>query len=104
MSNIGSSSAAGGRGHPPRHTRVGDRYVLEAMERDGCVLGGEQSGHVIFRRYATTGDGLLTAVRFLSLAAATGVSVGELAGGDAAVPAGAPERPRVRQGGGGGFG
>ena len=46
----------------------------------GFVLGGEQSGHVIFRRYATTGDGLLTAVRFLSLAAATGATVGELAG------------------------
>ena len=61
-------------------TRVGDRYVLEEMERGGAVLGGEQSGHVIFRRYATTGDGLLTAVRFLSLAAARGVGVGELAG------------------------
>ena len=61
-------------------TQVGDRYVLEEMERGGFVLGGEQSGHVIFRRYATTGDGLLTAVRFLSLAAATGVTVGELAG------------------------
>jgi phosphoglucosamine mutase len=54
--------------------------VLEEMDRGGFVLGGEQSGHVIFRRYATTGDGLLTAVRFLSLAAATGVTVGELAG------------------------
>ena len=43
------------------------------------MLGGEQSGHVIFREHATTGDGLLTAVRFLSLAAANGVSVGELA-------------------------
>jgi phosphoglucosamine mutase len=49
------------------------------MEREGFVLGGEQSGHVIFRRYATTGDGLLTAVRFLTLAAVSGASVGELA-------------------------
>jgi phosphoglucosamine mutase len=58
---------------------VGDRYVLEAMERTGATLGGEQSGHVIFRRHATTGDGLLTAVTFLSLAASTGRTVGELA-------------------------
>ena len=42
--------------------RVGDRYVLEEMLRTGAVLGGEQSGHVIFLRHATTGDGLLTAI------------------------------------------
>ena len=60
-------------------TQVGDRYVLEEMLRSGAVLGGEQSGHVIFREQATTGDGLLTAVRFLSLAARRGVSVEELA-------------------------
>jgi phosphoglucosamine mutase len=60
-------------------TQVGDRYVLEEMVRSGAVLGGEQSGHVIFRERATTGDGLLTAVRFLSLAARRGVSVQELA-------------------------
>jgi phosphoglucosamine mutase len=59
--------------------KVGDRYVLEEMLRVGAVLGGEQSGHVIFREQATTGDGLLTAVRFLSLAAAWGSSVGDLA-------------------------
>ena len=41
-------------------TQVGDRYVLEALEARGLALGGEQSGHVIFRRLATTGDGLLT--------------------------------------------
>ena len=80
MSNIGLERGLADRGIRLERTRVGDRYVLEAMERDGYVLGGEQSGHVIFRRYATTGDGLLTAVRFLSLAAATGASVGELAG------------------------
>jgi phosphoglucosamine mutase len=60
-------------------TRVGDRYVLEAMQRTGAVLGGEQSGHVIFLEQATTGDGLLTAVRFLSLAARSGRTVAELA-------------------------
>jgi phosphoglucosamine mutase len=79
MSNIGLERAMADRGIRLLRTRVGDRYVLETMERDGFVLGGEQSGHVIFRRYATTGDGLLTAVRFLSLAAARGVSLGELA-------------------------
>jgi phosphoglucosamine mutase len=59
---------------------VGDRYVVEEMVRSGAALGGEQSGHVIFREQAMTGDGLLTAVRFLSLAARKGVAVGELAG------------------------
>jgi phosphoglucosamine mutase len=58
---------------------VGDRYVLEAMLDNGAVLGGEQSGHVIFRDRATTGDGLLTAVRFLSLAAERGIGLQELA-------------------------
>ncbi len=60
-------------------TKVGDRYVLEEMLRTGAVLGGEQSGHVIFRRHATTGDGLLTAVQFLGLANRKGQSVSELA-------------------------
>ncbi len=79
MSNIGFERAMADHGITVRRTKVGDRYVLEEMEREGFVLGGEQSGHVIFRRFATTGDGLLTAVRFLSLAAATDVTVGELA-------------------------
>jgi phosphoglucosamine mutase len=79
MSNIGLERAMHEHGIELVRTRVGDRYVLEEMERGGAVLGGEQSGHVIFRRYATTGDGLLTAVRFLSLAAARGVGVGDLA-------------------------
>jgi phosphoglucosamine mutase len=79
MANIGFERAMGEQGIAVKRTRVGDRYVLEEMERGGFVLGGEQSGHVIFRRFATTGDGLLTAVRFLSLAAATGATVRELA-------------------------
>ena len=54
-------------------SKVGDRYVLEDMMRIGAPLGGEQSGHVIFRERSTTGDGLLTAVRFLSLATAHGL-------------------------------
>jgi phosphoglucosamine mutase len=79
MSNIGLERAMREHGISLMRTRVGDRYVAEEMDRGGAVLGGEQSGHVIFRRYATTGDGLLTAVRFLSLAAARDVGLGELA-------------------------
>ena len=79
MSNLGLVRAMRDAGIELVQTRVGDRYVLEEMERRGAMLGGEQSGHVIFREHATTGDGLLTAVRFLSLAALTGRSIGELA-------------------------
>jgi phosphoglucosamine mutase len=79
MSNLGLVHAMREAGIELVQTRVGDRYVLEEMERRGASLGGEQSGHVIFREQATTGDGLLTAVRFLSLAAITGRTVGELA-------------------------
>src|SRR4029077_15687665 len=59
--------------------RVGDRHVLEEMLRTGAALGGEQSGHVIFLRHATTGDGLLTAVRFLALAAERGTPIADVA-------------------------
>jgi phosphoglucosamine mutase len=79
MANIGLERAMREHGIAVRRTAVGDRSVLEEMERGGFVLGGEQSGHIIFRRFATTGDGLLTAVRFLTLAAASGVDVGTLA-------------------------
>ncbi len=79
MSNLGLVHRMREAGIELVQAQVGDRYVLEEMERRGAMLGGEQSGHVIFREDATTGDGLLTAVRFLSLAAANGVSVGELA-------------------------
>ncbi len=80
MANVGFHHAMREAGIEVIAARVGDRYVLEEMVRAGAVLGGEQSGHVIFRDQATTGDGLLTAVRFLSLAAATSASVRELAG------------------------
>ncbi|MGZ5306528.1 MAG: phosphoglucosamine mutase [Actinomycetota bacterium] len=79
MANLGFHRAMSEAGVDVVATQVGDRYVLEEMLRSGAVLGGEQSGHVIFRERATTGDGLLTAVRFLSLAARRGVSVEELA-------------------------
>jgi phosphoglucosamine mutase len=79
MSNLGLHLALDAARLTVLETQVGDRYVLEEMRRSGAALGGEQSGHVIFLDQATTGDGLLTAVRFLSLAARRGLSVGELA-------------------------
>ncbi|MCU1335761.1 MAG: phosphoglucosamine mutase [Bryobacterales bacterium] len=63
MSNLGLERALGRHGIGMVRTPVGDKYVLEEMIRRDALLGGEQSGHVIFREYATTGDGLLTALR-----------------------------------------
>ena len=79
MSNLGFLRAMEEAGIRVLATRVGDRYVLEEMVASGAMLGGEQSGHVIFREQATTGDGLLTAVRFLSLAARDRLPVSALA-------------------------
>jgi phosphoglucosamine mutase len=79
MANTGFLHAMRNAGIDVVESRVGDRYVLEEMLRTGAMLGGEQSGHIIFRHYATTGDGLLTAVIFLSLAAKRGSTVAELA-------------------------
>jgi phosphoglucosamine mutase len=79
MSNLGFLRAMQQEGIEVVATKVGDRYVLEAMMRTGAMLGGEQSGHVIFREHATTGDGILTAVRFLSLAARDHLSLAQLA-------------------------
>jgi len=78
MANLGFFLAMRNAGIEVVSAKVGDRYVLEQMLERGAVLGGEQSGHVIFREQATTGDGLLTAVRFLSLAARKGATVREL--------------------------
>jgi phosphoglucosamine mutase len=79
MANLGFRKAMDEAGIKVSETKVGDRFVLEEMLRSGAVLGGEQSGHIIFLRHATTGDGLLTAVNFLGLAAQRGVTVAELA-------------------------
>jgi phosphoglucosamine mutase len=78
MANLGLVEAMRGLGIALVTTKVGDRYVLEEMLARGAQLGGEQSGHVIFREHATTGDGLLTAVRFLSIAARRGCTLAEL--------------------------
>jgi phosphoglucosamine mutase len=63
MSNLGLERALTAQGIKMLRTPVGDKYVLEEMLRTGATLGGEQSGHVIFHQYATTGDGMLTALR-----------------------------------------
>jgi phosphoglucosamine mutase len=75
MANLGFMVAMEEAGIEVVRTSVGDRYVLEEMLARSAVLGGEQSGHVIFADRETTGDGLLTAVRFLSLARSRGKSV-----------------------------
>ena len=80
MSNLGFVQAMKAHGVGVRQTKVGDRYVLEAMKLSGFTLGGEQSGHVIMSRYATTGDGILTALHVLDRMAATSKSLAELAG------------------------
>ncbi len=72
MSNLGFRHAMAAHGIRVVETKVGDRHVLEAMERGGWTLGGEQSGHVIFRDLATTGDGLLTAVQLLDVVVRSG--------------------------------
>jgi phosphoglucosamine mutase len=67
MSNLGLRRALAAHGIGVIETPVGDRHVADALEAHGLVLGGEQSGHLIFRRHATTGDGILTAVKLLEL-------------------------------------
>ncbi|HYF72644.1 MAG TPA: phosphoglucosamine mutase, partial [Nocardioides sp.] len=79
MSNLGFVQAMRAAGVGVRQTKVGDRYVLEAMRVSGYSLGGEQSGHVIMSEHATTGDGILTALHVLERMAATGQSLQALA-------------------------
>ena len=78
MSNIGLSIMSKKEDIHLVHTRVGDRYVLENMVKHGYNLGGEQSGHVIFLDYNTTGDGLITAIQLLYVMKKTGKKLGEL--------------------------
>jgi phosphoglucosamine mutase len=70
MSNMGVEIALRSSGIRMLRANVGDKYVLEEMQKSGCVLGGEQSGHIIFRDgEATTGDGILTALRVMEIMA-----------------------------------
>ena len=78
MSNLGLEQALEREGIRMVRTPVGDKYVIEEMVRLGAALGGEQSGHVIFREYATTGDGILTALRLFEIARQAGVGLDEL--------------------------
>jgi len=81
MANLGLEKALEREGIRMIRTPVGDKYVLEEMVRLGAVLGGEQSGHVIFREYATTGDGMLTALRMMETARRAGTGLDELLDG-----------------------
>jgi len=79
MTNLGLVLAAKEQGINIVQTRVGDRYVLEEMLKSGYVLGGEQSGHIIFLEHNTTGDGLISALQLLSIVKKSGRRLSELA-------------------------
>ena len=79
MSNIGFYKAVEEHGMQSVKTSVGDRYVVEEMRNNNYSLGGEQSGHIILMNYATTGDGILTAVKLADIIKTTGKSLKELA-------------------------
>ncbi|VTX55615.1 phosphoglucosamine mutase [Gemella haemolysans] len=80
MSNIGFYKAIEENGLHSVKTAVGDRYVVEEMRNNDYSLGGEQSGHIILMNYATTGDGILTAVKLADIIKTSGKSLEELAG------------------------
>lgn len=84
MSNMGLHKYAKENGMEIKCANVGDRYVLEMMLRDGYILGGEQSGHVIFLEYASTGDGQLTAIQFMHILKESGKKCSQIA--DEVVP------------------
>jgi phosphoglucosamine mutase len=79
MSNLGLKIAMQENGINMIETKVGDRYVLEEIRAGGYTLGGEQSGHVIFSQYATTGDGILTGLKIGAEVARTKKTLAELA-------------------------
>src|SRR5690606_11745439 len=79
MSNLGLERAVRGVGGRVVRTQVGDRYVVEEMRRSGYNFGGEQSGHLVFLDHATTGDGIVAALRVLAVMAKEGRPLSELA-------------------------
>ena len=79
MSNLGLDMAFRQAGGKVLRAKVGDRYVLEEMKKHGLVLGGEQSGHVIFLNHNTTGDGVMTAIQLLGAVKRSGKTLFELA-------------------------
>lgn len=80
MSNLGLDIACKKENIKTIKTKVGDRYVLEEMVKDGYILGGEQSGHIIFLDYNTTGDGLVTSLQVAAIRKRSGKTLSELAG------------------------
>ncbi len=86
MSNIGFYKAIEKNGMRSDKTAVGDRYVMEEMRKGGYNLGGEQSGHIIFLDYNTTGDGMLSAIQLVNVMRETGKPLSELAGEMAIFP------------------
>jgi phosphoglucosamine mutase len=86
MSNLGLYKALEEEGIETRQTAVGDRYVMEAMREESFSLGGEQSGHLIFLDFTTTGDGMLSALQLVSTMKATGKPLSELASGMTTFP------------------
>jgi len=81
MTNLGFRLTMQAHGIGVRETDVGDRHVLAALDSDGLVLGGEQSGHIIFRNRSTTGDGILTGIALADLMQRSGRSLADLADG-----------------------
>lgn len=79
MSNIGFHKYSEKQGINVEVTKVGDRYVLESMLKTGCKIGGEQSGHIIFLDYSTTGDGILSSLQFIKSMKKIGKKPSELA-------------------------
>ena len=79
MSNFGLYKAFDACGIDYAKTAVGDKYVYEYMSQNGCRLGGEQSGHIIFSKYASTGDGILTSLKMMEVMLSKKKTLGELA-------------------------
>ena len=79
MSNFGLYKAFDEIGIDYAKTAVGDKYVYEYMVKNGCRIGGEQSGHIIFSKYATTGDGILTSLKLMEVMLARKKPMSELA-------------------------
>ena len=79
MSNFGLSKAFDAVGIEYEKTKVGDKYVYECMSENGYRIGGEQSGHIIFSKYATTGDGIITALKMMEVMLAKKKTLSELA-------------------------
>src|SRR4029079_15274807 len=79
MSNLGLERALRNIGRRVVRTQVGDRYVVEEMRKNGYNFGGEQSGHLVFLDHATTGDGIVAALRVLAVMVREGKPLSELA-------------------------